>query len=141
VSRFETSIEPTLHLPAHRRDPFSLSITVRSIIENPVKFDIETIRRMIRAGKYELTLHARRRMGHRKISVFDMEEALFNGAIIERYSDDRPFPSCLILGYVKDGFPLYVVCAVSDVIQIITVHWLDPEKWLDPKTRREKKHE
>ena len=25
------------------------------------------------------------------------------------------------------------------IVHIITVHWLDPAKWLDPKTRREKR--
>lgn len=62
------------------------------------------------------------------------------GEIIEDYSDDKPYPSCLIMGKIRDGFPLYVVCALSDrVYVIITAHWLDPEKWLDPKTRREKR--
>ncbi len=100
---------------------------------------IEIIRQRINSGSYEMTLHARSRMGQRKISMSEIKEAIKNGEIIEQYPKDEPFPSCLVMGYVRGGFPLYIVCAVSQILHIITAHWLDPTKWLDPKTRREKK--
>lgn len=99
------------------------------------------IRQKIHAGKYEMTFHARERAALRKITMSEIKEAMLCGEIIEKYPDDKPFPSCLIMGQVREGFPLYVVCAVSDLVHIITVHWLDPTKWLDPKTRRERRYE
>lgn len=32
--------------------------------------------------------------------------------------------------------PLYVLLAYEEQTHIITVHWLDPDKGLNPKTRR-----
>jgi len=100
---------------------------------------IEVIRQKWEQGLWEITGHARRRMGLRKVSTEEIGHVIMTGEIIEDYPDDTPFPSCLIMGKIRDGFPLYVVCALSDQLHIITAHWLDPAKWLDPETRREKK--
>jgi hypothetical protein len=38
-----------------------------------------------------------------------------------------------------DGRPLYVALGYDhthDYLHIITVHWLDPDKWEDPWTRK-----
>jgi hypothetical protein len=101
--------------------------------------DIEKIREKIKNGQYEVRFHARKRMGERKITMEQVKDVILTGKIIESYPDDTPYPSCLILGYLPDEQPLYVVCALGKMMYIITAHWLDPEKWLDPKTRREKK--
>lgn len=85
-----------------------------------------------------MTAHAVKRMGQRKITLTEIEHVIQNGDIIEDYPGDKPFPSCLILGTIREGFPLYVVCAVSDRVHLITAHWMDPEKWLDPVTRRDR---
>ena len=77
-------------------------------------------------------------MGLRRITIEEISQVIRNGEVIEDYPEDKPYPSCLIMGKIRGGFPLYVVCAISDKIHIITTHWLDPEKWLDPKTRRER---
>ena len=50
-----------------------------------------------------------------------------------------PFPKCLLMAEVQPGKPLYVALAydeAEDCLYIITVHWLDPEKWEDPWTRK-----
>lgn len=104
--------------------------------------DIEVIKARLRTNKYELTFHAKKRMGEREIKWEEVENVILNGKIIEEYPEDKPYPSCLILGYVKEKIPLYVQCAVSpELVHIITVHWLDPEKWFDPETRRERRKE
>jgi hypothetical protein len=100
---------------------------------------LEQIRDKINKGKYRISKHAQRRSDTREISLEETKQAIFNGEVIESYPHDKPYPSCLILGYVRKGEPLYVLCALSDIVHIITVHWLDPAKWLDPKTRREKR--
>ena len=102
--------------------------------------DINKIRRFVKSGKYEITLHALKRLDQRQILISEVKTAIMKGVIVESYPADRPYPSCLVMGKVRGGFPLYVVCAQGhDKVYIITVHWLDPAKWLDPTTRREKK--
>lgn len=101
--------------------------------------DIQGIKKLVWEGHYRLTLHALQRMDQRGITLEELKEVIYHGEVIERYPEDKPYPSCLILGKIRGGFPLYVVCGVEAMVHIITVHWLDPAKWLDPKTRREKK--
>ena len=68
----------------------------------------------------------------------ELKYVVLNGEIIEDYPDDIPYPSYLILGYVRKEEPLYVLVGLGELAHIITVHWLDPDKWLNPKTRRER---
>ena len=65
--------------------------------------DIEAIRRKIRAGKYIISFTHTEKVRLRKIEVEEIEEAIYEGAIIEPYSDDPRGPSCLILGFTKRG--------------------------------------
>lgn len=99
---------------------------------------IEQIRQKFIAGKYQLSRHCQRRCDSRGITLSEIKEVILNGEIIETYPKDSPYPSCLILGYVRVNQPLYMLCGLGHMVHIITVHWLDPDKWLDPKTRREK---
>lgn len=99
---------------------------------------LEQIRKKFNAGKFQITKHAQRRCDGRGISLAEIKEVVNRGEIIETYPKDSPYPSCLILGHVHEDEPLYVLCALANIVHIITVHWLDPVKWLDPKTRREK---
>ncbi len=99
---------------------------------------LEKIREKLNAGEYRITRHCQRRCDSRGISLQDIKEVINRGEIIEIYPKDSPYPSCLILGYVRKNEPLYVLCALGNIVHIITVHWLDPSKWLNPKTRREK---
>lgn len=104
---------------------------------NKIKM-LEQIRKKFNAGEYQLTRHSQRRCDSRGISLEEIKEVINKGEIIEIYPKDSPYPSCLILGYVRKNEPLYILCALGNIVHIITVHWLDPTKWLDPKTRREK---
>lgn len=99
---------------------------------------IESVRQRWSKGQWVITAHALKRMGLRRITMDEITKVILEGEIIEDYPDDKPFPSCLIMGYIRDGFPLYVVVALGKKVYVITAHWLDPSKWLDPKTRREK---
>jgi len=100
---------------------------------------LEQIRKKFLHEEYKITKHAQRRCDLKGISLGAIKHVVSTGEIIENYSDDKPYPSYLILGYVRKGEPLYVLCALGEQVHIITVHWLDPAKWLDPKTRREKR--
>jgi len=98
---------------------------------------IEKIKIKIINGQYKLSRHAQKRCDERNICLEDMLMVVSHGRIIEKYPEDKPYPSYLVLGYIEEK-PLYVLCAINELVHIITVHWLDPEKWFDPTTRREK---
>ncbi len=70
--------------------------------------------------------------------INNVKEALNHGKIIEYYSDDYPYPSCLILGLSKGIGPLHVVCGIGEEnLWIITVYKPNNKLWeFDNKTRR-----
>ena len=54
------------------------------------------------------------------------------GEVIEDYPDDTPYPSNLILGWIK-GRPIHVVAAHNSdekEIVVITVYEPDPQQWV-----------
>lgn len=102
------------------------------------KIKIDDIKEAVRNGNVNVRYHARRRMAERDIYYEDIVKVITEGKIIEEYPDAYPFPACLVLGFVRNS-PLYVVCSFDgETAYIITVHWLEPKKWLDPWTRRHK---
>lgn len=54
--------------------------------------------------------HAVRRMFERGLLPEDVKDAVKNGEVITEYLDDKPYPSFLMLGFVKNK-PLHVVVA------------------------------
>jgi len=90
---------------------------------------------------YRFTDHARREMETESFGAIRVDEvlqALDSGEIIEEYPEDKPYPSCLILGRTAVGRPIHVVCAsvtVEHRLIIITTYQPDPVRW-DPAFRR-----
>jgi len=75
------------------------------------------------------TDHARERMKERNIKYDDIVSSINNGEIIEQYEGDKPYPSCLILGY-SDNKPLHIVLSLNNgIIWIITTYIPTLEKW------------
>ena len=78
-------------------------------------------------------------MFERKIQPEEVQEALEQGIAIEDYPEDTPFPSCLLLGWIR-GQPLHLVVALDEASKtcyIVTVYRPEPEIWdSDFKTRR-----
>jgi hypothetical protein len=76
----------------------------------------------------------------RGITIAAMEYALLNGEIIEHYVDDKPHPSCLVLGWLTSGDPLHIVCARGNTepeLRIVTLYEPDDRLWeSDYKTRK-----
>ncbi len=81
--------------------------------------------------KIQLTSHAVKRAIERNIDIEkDIIPAITNGKIIERYPDDYPYESYLILGYTKNNKALHVVCAIGDdILWIITEYHPDLIEW------------
>ncbi len=86
-------------------------------------------------------VHAVERMFQRDIEEVSVEYVVNDGEVIERYVDDKPYPSYLCLGFI-DGTPLHVVYAKDEDENfiVITVYVPSLEKWeADMKTRRSQK--
>ena len=82
--------------------------------------------------------HAVRRMfewGFQRDEVLDV---LRNGEVIAEYPEDKPFPSCLLLGFSARR-ALHVVAALdrgTATCHVITAYPPDPARWReDFKTR------
>ena len=85
-------------------------------------------------------VHAVQRMFERNISLDDVLQILKRGEVIERYPDDKPFPSRLILGRVGTR-ALHVVAADdvgTDRIIVVTVYEPESSKWEGDFKRRKK---
>ncbi len=81
------------------------------------------------------------RMLERGVSRSKVIKLLHNGEIIERYEDDKPYPSILIHGEVEEEI-LHAVIAIdksNNTCYIITVYKPDDLYFeSDKKTRRKK---
>lgn len=104
---------------------------------------IRFIRSHVRAKRYRLTKHATIVRIERGITIAEIEQALLNGEIIERYPDAQPYPSCLVLGWLASGDPLHIVCSRGDVepaLRIVTLYEPEDALWeSDYKTRKVRK--
>jgi hypothetical protein len=59
--------------------------------------------------------------------------------IIEEYPEDKPYPSCLILGFTKANKPIHMVFSINHeerAVIIITVYVPDRNRWEDNFRRR-----
>jgi hypothetical protein len=78
-------------------------------------------------------------MFRRNITTFEVKQVIENGQIIKEYPEDKPYPSCLILGKLN-GKIIHVVLAINLTIHefvIITAYIPDPEVWKnDFKTKK-----
>jgi len=78
------------------------------------------------------------RMFARGISAEEVRETLEGGETIERYPDDTPYPSRLVLGWPA-GRPVHVVAADNvqqNEIIVVTVYEPDPDVWEADLRRR-----
>lgn len=75
--------------------------------------------------------HAVVQMFKRNISTFEVEYAIDSGQIIRNYPDDKPYPSCLVIGYLKEKITHVVIAFNSNKEEciIITAYVPDPEIW------------
>ncbi|HEX21670.1 MAG TPA: DUF4258 domain-containing protein [Actinobacteria bacterium] len=62
--------------------------------------------------KFVFRVHAIRRMFERRISDDEVKHIIKTGETIEDYSTDMPYPSALILGWIKNR-PIHVVLAYN----------------------------
>lgn len=98
--------------------------------------DLAALRRAVQENRYLITTHAMRRMGLRRVLHDDIKQVIASGDVIEEYPDNLSYPKILLMSHVREE-PLYVSCAFDgSYAYIVTVHWYDPTRWIDPWTRR-----
>lgn len=100
---------------------------------------LEKIKSAIIKGRINMTDHADEELANDEILDEDLFHSVLHGEIIEDYSDDKPFPSCLVYGKDQKGRHIHSVWACStghDIAIVITGYIPDPDRWIDYKIRR-----
>lgn len=72
----------------------------------------EKIIELARKRRIQWRKHALLRMFQRGVLRQDVLNALEKSEIIERYPEDRPFPSFLLLDKTRGGIPIHIVIGV-----------------------------
>ena len=84
----------------------------------------------IRRREYIYPRHSDRECQNDKLLIDEVEQALLQGCILERYPDTGRGESCLVAGFTHAGKPIHVVCGKrQDKIVIITVYIPKPPKF------------
>lgn len=102
---------------------------------------IEEIRELVRAGRYEVSIHAQQERLEDDLDINEIETALLQGELIEEYPKDPRGPSCLV-GGLAGPKRIHVVIGwatrrqqVERTLRVITVYIPRPPKWTDLRTR------
>jgi hypothetical protein len=101
---------------------------------------IDDLRNRCQDENIAITKHAKIRLAERSITVEDIKNAVKTGEIIEQYEDDKPFPSCLLLGSSQQDTHIHVVASVDNgYLYVITAYRPDENDWeADLKTKKER---
>lgn len=125
-------------LPAKFLDNFSYVLIISKYSRHQKPYmTLKDTQRKIRSGDYTFSDHAVKRMMKRDILRREVEDAVFQGEIIEEYPDDKYSPSCLVYGKTKNGRDLHVQVSFPPSVVIITVYEPDPKEWVNCRMRRQ----
>ena len=99
---------------------------------------IDAIRTKVADDLFEFSKHAVDQSILRNISLDEFRESIGNATVIEDYPDDKYGPSCLVLGFTKNGRPIHVQCtyATRGLLKVITLYEPDEDLWIDFRSRR-----
>ncbi|MCP4682655.1 MAG: DUF4258 domain-containing protein [Desulfobacterales bacterium] len=103
--------------------------------------DIENIINAIRNSRVKITDHADEEAFDHNLTYEEIYSSVIQGDVIEDYPNDKPYPSCLIMGKNFSGEPIHSVWAFNpgnSWAVLITVYRPDPERWDDWKVRVKK---
>ena len=99
--------------------------------------NIEELKLLCTVENIAVTKHAKNRLAERKISINDIVNIIKQGRIIKQYEDDKPLPSCLILGPDAHGKMCHAVISHDDdYIYLITSYYPDENLWEDDLTTK-----
>lgn len=100
---------------------------------------IDDIINSIKAKKIKITEHADGEAQNDELSFEEVFASVLTGEIIEKYPDDKPYPSCLIYGKNLTNEPIHSVWVYNAETKagvLITVYRPDPSRWINWKIRR-----
>ena len=101
--------------------------------------NLVSLRKAVRKGNYEWKKHTLIRLAERNISQDAILEVILKGKVIEDYSEDQPFSSCLIFKMIENK-PFHAMVSLDDQNQkayIITAYEPTLDKFeLNFRTRR-----
>lgn len=102
-------------------------------------YQMGDFKQMNQLEKIAVTKHAKERLVERGIKVDDVIHCINTGEIIKQYEDDRPLPSCLILGRDISGKYMHMVMSKDkEYIYLITAYYPNNTQWeADFRTRKE----
>jgi len=101
--------------------------------------DITALHKLVLNKQILWTEHLALRLHERGIKRADVIACIECGEIIEHYPDEKPFPSCLVLGASVSGEALHVVCGLDTGVNcyVVTAYYPSMDKWeADFKTRK-----
>ena len=79
-----------------------------------------------------LTVHLMLRCRERGIAYDDIKQTISEGAIIEQYPDDHPYPSCLMVHQLPNNSYMHIVVGLGDErLWIVTAYYPDKARWDD----------
>lgn len=96
--------------------------------------DIETIKKLVKQGKYHYSSHAKDMMFDRSIQETSVVKAVLEGDVLETYTEDIRGKSYLMLGEE----PLHILVGYNKYNQkavIITTYIPEAPKWVTPRKR------
>ena len=100
---------------------------------------IEILRQAVAEGRIQWRKHVLQKLAERGIQQQAVREVLLSGERIRDYTEDRPFPSALFLGYTG-GKPLHVVASCDEINRqafVITAYEPSPDVFeSDYRTRK-----
>ena len=96
----------------------------------------QELKEKVSKGEYIYSRHADNERQEDNLLVEEVEDALFNGRILEHYADTGRGESCLVAGFTRAGKPIHIVFARNNGISIIvTVYLPKPPKFKTPFIR------
>jgi hypothetical protein len=90
----------------------------------------ETIRRLVRDGRYIVGQHASERLDERDILEWQVVSGLEDGELLAEMADAKPHPKIEVNELLPDGTEVKVVWSHlrrSDVAKLVTVHYFDED--------------
>ena len=82
-------------------------------------------------GRLLISGHGFQKIFESDITIEEVEDVIIKGEIIKEYVDDKPYPSFLLLGFIKSK-PLHVVISKNEnenVCILITAYYPDNSIW------------
>ena len=93
----------------------------------------------ILSDRVRISDHAYEESEDDQLTFDEVYNSVIHGEIIEEYPDDKPYPSCLILGQTFNADLVHSVWAYNRQNKwavVVTVYRPDPKIWINGRKRR-----